>query len=434
MDGTGNFGSHAAAADTGPDTGIETPINVGNDERRMHVRAYNYWVSLLDGRAYPSIEDLDPESLSDFGPNSVLLDFTSGLDNPSISWLGHKLREACELPADVASVNEIPSRSLLSRLTDHYMQIIANRAPIGFEAEFVNSQGVEIMYRGILMPFSSDDDTIDFIYGVINWKEAVDGPVHDALADEVTRALEAAPAPLHTPAVPAWADGPSASGFEQGDEAAFQSGEVEIPAFEPDGTESLADWLAAARNTAEEAGEANVRSRSSLYRALAQAFDFAITAEERPEEYQELLSDAGITVQPRAPMTPIVKLVFGAGYDKTRIAEFAMALNHGKRSDVARGDFQHFLEGFDGGLKSMIRTERKLRKPVIDGELVPATNGTALRDKARNMVPRGIVEDAGDSEFVVLIARRVDGQHVAVLGSVPADDKAVDKAIKQLVG
>ena len=25
---------------------------IGSDERRMHVRAYNYWVSLLDGREY----------------------------------------------------------------------------------------------------------------------------------------------------------------------------------------------------------------------------------------------------------------------------------------------------------------------------------------------------------------------------------------------
>ena len=64
---------------------------------------------------------------------------------------------------------------LLSRITDHYMQIIANRAPIGFEAEFVNDRGINIMYRGILLPYSSDDDTIDFIYGVINWKEAASG-------------------------------------------------------------------------------------------------------------------------------------------------------------------------------------------------------------------------------------------------------------------
>ena len=29
---------------------MERPPEIGVDERRMHVRAYNYWVSLLDGR------------------------------------------------------------------------------------------------------------------------------------------------------------------------------------------------------------------------------------------------------------------------------------------------------------------------------------------------------------------------------------------------
>ena len=29
---------------------------IGTDERRMHVRAYNYWVSLLGGRDFPSID------------------------------------------------------------------------------------------------------------------------------------------------------------------------------------------------------------------------------------------------------------------------------------------------------------------------------------------------------------------------------------------
>ena len=55
------------------------------------------------------------------------------------------------------TISEVPSRSLLSRLTDHYMQIIANRAPIGFEAEFVNQRSENICYRGILMPFSRND-------------------------------------------------------------------------------------------------------------------------------------------------------------------------------------------------------------------------------------------------------------------------------------
>ncbi len=143
---------------------------IGTDERRMHVRAYNYWVALLEGRDFPSIEDLEPGELQDFSSHSVLLDFTCGGDNPAIPYIGAAIREECALGDDARTIADVPSRSLLSRLTDHYMQIIANRSPVGFEAEFDNPRGDAICYRGILMPFSSDGDTIDFIYGVINWK------------------------------------------------------------------------------------------------------------------------------------------------------------------------------------------------------------------------------------------------------------------------
>src|SRR3982750_3117160 len=47
---------------------------IGTDERRMHVRAYNYWVSLLEGRDFPSIDDLEPGDLEAFSSHSVLLD------------------------------------------------------------------------------------------------------------------------------------------------------------------------------------------------------------------------------------------------------------------------------------------------------------------------------------------------------------------------
>ena len=193
------------------DGGIEVPPEIGLDERRMHVRAYNYWVSLLDGRAYPSIEALDPEALGDFGPNSVLLDFSDGGDDPSIAWLGDALREECDLIGDVRRISEVPKRSLLSRLTDHYMQIIANKAPIGFEAEFVGQRGKNTMYRGILMPFSSTGEAIDFIYGVINWKEIADSATASAIAQQASTALAAA---AQAGASPVWADGPNAEPLE----------------------------------------------------------------------------------------------------------------------------------------------------------------------------------------------------------------------------
>ncbi len=426
MDATGSF--------SGDDAAVETPINVGTDERRMHVRAYNYWVSLLDGRAYPSIEDLEPQNLDDFGPNSVLLDFTGGIENPSISYLGNALREECNLPVGVASVAEIPSRSLLSRLTDHFMQIIANRAPIGFEAEYVNDRGNNTMYRGILMPFSSDDDTIDFIYGVINWKEVADDALSAGIVDEVERAMLASPRRTEAP-VAVWADGPSAQSsiepaispradvLSTGDDE-----ELTLAGFEADGSEGLGDWLAVARDAAAVAAQADVRGRHALYSALSQAYDFALVAEERPEDYAELLIESQIVAQERAPMTPIVKLVFGIGYDKTRLAEYGIALAHGRRLQIAQGGFLGFVEGHVGGLKGIVQTERSERR----GPSAPAKQAKDFRESARSIAPRGIVELPGSEEFVVMIGRRLDDLRVAVLGASQHDEVMLQKVLRQL--
>jgi hypothetical protein len=436
MDGTGIFNQEAEGARSSyADDGVESPIGIGTDERRMHVRAYNYWVSLLDGRAYPAVEDLDPANLTDFSANSILLDFTGGVENPTLTYLGSAIREECDLPAELITASEIPSRSLLSRLTDHYLQIIANRAPIGFEAEFVNHRGNNTMYRGILMPFSSDDDTIDFIYGVINWKEVADAALTAGLADEVERALQAN-LPRHNEPIPVWADGPSAREEEprvtpRADVlGVFDDGEdsEDEDDFAPDGSESLGDWLAAARVSAESAVAADKRSRAALYQALSRAYDFALEAENNAEDYAELLADSGIAVQERAPMTPIVKLVFGIDHDKTRLAEYALVLSHAKRTGMAKGEVLPLLSRTTGGLKAIITSERAARRPEPK-----AAKADLLVDKARRIAPKGIVEIPGSEEFVVLFARRINADHVAVLGAVDHDEALMKKALRQIV-
>jgi hypothetical protein len=178
--------------------GAEPPPALALDERRMHVRAYHCWTGLLRGRAYPSAADLQAMPV-ELAPHSVLLDFSAGPADPRLVSIGERLRSECADGPPPRSVADVPSRSLLSRLTDHYLQIIANRAPIGFEAEFVSRRGFNTLYRGILMPLSSDDVAIDHIFGVINWKELADDDTVADLAAQVDRALTEAAGPAGTP-------------------------------------------------------------------------------------------------------------------------------------------------------------------------------------------------------------------------------------------
>jgi hypothetical protein len=397
------------------DGGIEVPPEIGLDERRMHVRAYNYWVSLLDGRAYPSIEALDPEALGDFGPNSVLLDFSEGGDDPRISWLGDALREECDLIGDVRRISEVPKRSLLSRLTDHYMQIIANKAPIGFEAEFVGQRGRNTMYRGILMPFSSTGEVIDFIYGVINWKEIADSATASAIAHQASSALAAA---SHPGASPVWADGPNAEPLEIESPAAESWEEPEL-----DLDAGLADRLGIARDSADAARGADQRSRAALYRALGLAYDFALAAEADREGYAELLEDSGLKAQARAPMTPVVKLVFGSDYDKARLTEFAAALSWARRQELPAGALRERLES--EGLKCLVQAERRARRP----EPKPDT-GDQARAALRAARPLGHIDIPGPEEFVLLIARRDEVGGLAVVAPV-ADEALLERAIRK---
>lgn len=422
-------------ADSEGDAAIDAPPEIGTDERRMHVRAYNHWASLLRDRAYPSIEDLDPSSIGDFGPNSVLLDFTGGVNNPSIAWLGGALRGECDIEDGIETIADVPARSLLSRLTDHYMQIIANQAPVGFEAEFENDRDVNTLYRGILMPFSSDDDNIDFIYGVINWKEVADADVQADLHKAVDQALTAQ-LPQAEETAPVWADGPStevepdsliAPSFSP-DEGAFAAFEESLA--EP---ESLADHLVAARESAEQAKSADQRSRVALYEALGRAYDFALGADAEPEVYQEILDDAGITAQDRAPMTPVAKLVFGIDYDKTRLTEFAAALSHAKREHIAAGTFADYLKSQKGGLKAVVAAERAARRPASRPDKFEDACEQLRHAPAQDYVTLDQDSDNGE-EFALLMARRLPDGRLAVIGAVPHDKAMTERAIRKVAG
>ena len=474
------------------------PSPVGQDERRMQVRAYNHWASLLDNRNFPSVEDLDPAALPDFGPFSVLLDFTGGIENPSIQYLGQQLAAECGASGPIHSLDDVPSRSLLSRITDHYMQILANQAPIGFEAEFVNQRAQTVLYRGILLPFSSDDDAIDFIYGVINWKELADQKTTDELLLEIDQVLDISPKSLALESpLTEWADGPAdvhdlseddivpsdvdfpepafgaspdlplaetVPGFTDNlgikpeldlaamSDAGIASGPIlDLFGDEPDddaigddaagqGTNDedmgLADWLASARELAQAAQGSEDRTRSALYVAIGRAYDFSLAAAEAPEEFDELVIDSGLSVQERAPMTPVVKLVFGADYDKTRLTEYASALGHAHRLGLTRGALAGYLSSAPGGLKGLVTAERRLRREE-SGKAVEVrdTPREALARKLRKLdyQPLAALSPEGN-EFTLLVARRLPNGEVVLLGEVADDVVLLEKAARKLLG
>lgn len=423
------------------------PPPIGQDERRMQVRAYNFWASLLDQGQFPRVQSLLDGHMPHFADHSVLLHFDNGIEDPAIPFLGQVLADECEAEGPLRRLSDIPGRSLLSRITDHYLQIIANQAPIGFEAEFVNQRGKTILYRGILLPFSTDNETIDYLYGVINWKELADQQTTDALLLEVDQALDQRPssatlAPRRASAVPlgGWADGPDADSqpldlAEIGaeiipDDAAVPGEAYRLADPEP---ACLADWLASARDLAHIAHASEDRTRGALYAAIGRAWDFALAAEEAPDDYAEMLADAGLTMQARAPLTPLVKLVFGADYDKTRIAEYTTALTHAQRLGLGIGELGAYLASAPGGLKGVVALERKLRREET-GKTAPKPRAPLIEGlRALDHKPLYALEPEG-AEFALVMVRRLADGSAVLLGEIADDQLMLERAARRLLG
>ncbi|GAB5348660.1 PAS domain-containing protein [Alteriqipengyuania sp. 357] len=428
------------------------PAPVGPDERRMQVRAYNYWAGLLGERAFPSVEAINLDAMPEFAGNSVLLDFTGGNDSPAIAFLGDRLAGECAQEGPIRTLADVPSRSLLSRITDHYMQILANEAPIGFEAEYINDRSVTILYRGILLPFSTDDQTIDFIYGVINWKEVADQLTTDELLLEVDEVLDgksgderddAPPVRAFTAAsITRWADGPGASA---GDESAEGEGpSLPNPSFarldahvaadaQPSDADDLHSCLAQARELAEAAQGAELRSRAALYGAVGRAYDVSLAAEQEPDAYQSLLNLHDIATVHRAPMTPVVKLVFGSDYDKSRLAEYAAVLAFARREGIARGTLAHYLAKTEGGLKALVAQERAVRRGQ-DEDAPEPRKASRMEAKLGTLEGRPLADiPAEGAAYSVCVIRRGEAGEIAFLGEVADDDRLLARAAKRLL-
>ena len=197
----------------------------------------------------------------------------------------------------------------------------------------------------------------------------------------------------------------------------------------------LADWLASARELALAAQGSEDRTRQALYSAIGRAYDFSLAAADAPEEFTELVMDSGLTTQDRAPMTPVVKLVFGADYDKTRLTEYASALGHAHRLGLGRGTLAGFLSSAPGGLKGVVTAERRLRRD--ESGKAPDVRDTpreALARKLRKLdhQPLGAVTPEG-SEFTLLIARRLASGEVVLLGEVGDDIPLLERAARKLL-
>lgn len=130
---------------------------------------------------------------------------------------------------------------------------------------------------------------------------------------------------------------------------------------------ALRDWLDAARIRCRHMAGARAEAHEQLYDVLAAVYAAGKGAGAHPEDYQALLREAGLRAQARAPFTPLLKIVFGRGHDKTRLAEYSAALSWLARNGIAPRDAAATFRSFPGGIKGCVQEERRTRRQKSRG-------------------------------------------------------------------
>ena len=174
-----------------------------HSDKRLANRFLRYWESVRGDKDFPLISELNLDAVGEFVPYTFNLDLSADRDNPKFRFIGRQLIRDCGGDVTNQGTNALLPQSCLARAIERRGEVVSEGKPCMISDEFVNAEGNKVLYRAVMLPFSSTGETIDFIIGAINSKTVELGKAAHSRGLAAGRA-EAAPdaGPADAPARP----------------------------------------------------------------------------------------------------------------------------------------------------------------------------------------------------------------------------------------
>nr|WP_040565139.1 PAS domain-containing protein [Kordiimonas gwangyangensis] len=379
-----------ARAESGPDDFSTSEADA--HERRLHLRAFDYWHALKGDRTYPLFKDLSPAGLAPFKKHSLLLEFS--VFGATVRFAGDRIVSLMETEVTPgARLEDLPHSPFASALLGQFEDAEARTRAAEFEfvEDFLDC-------RGIMLPLSRTGEDANFLMVVVSFRQREEwSPTHGADAE--------------------------GAGTTEAEEAAEAAEDAAL-------AEALRAPLDACEEAVSQVAHLDGGGRDNLYHALAAALRLYEEASLNPAAYDALLVANGLKVQTRAPYTPVLKLTFGRDYDKTRLTEYASALAFAVREGQTSDTLAAFLRAQPGGIKGCVRAERAARR---GRKGTPAEERQrAATEAMRAAKAHDLTTLASDDEFCLVLARRADGGGLEAIGVADCPPTEVEAAIRRL--
>jgi len=178
---------------------------VSHSDKRLANRFLKYWEGLRGDQDFPLISELNLDDVGEFVPYTFNLDLSGDPDDPKFRFLGRQLIRDCGGDVTNQGVSRLLPQSCLTRAVQQRGEVVSEGKPCTISDEFINAEGHKVLFRAVMMPFSSNGEKIDFIIGAINSKTVEMGAVAapSAPAAPSPGTAEHAPEEVELPACPA---------------------------------------------------------------------------------------------------------------------------------------------------------------------------------------------------------------------------------------
>jgi hypothetical protein len=274
----------------------------------------------------------EPEEIEKPAAETVEEPIAEEVDEPAVEEIEEPIAEEVEEPEAVAEEPETFAEEAVEEEPAQPVASAVAKAAPGFSKLFDSLAGLTGFYGSqpvkvepAIAPEALDEDPVEEV--PLDEPEAIDVPEDEPVAE--------------LPPVEEPADEPVIE-----EPVAEEKKQTAKPTSAPEGT--LQKKLTEVRSKTDEARLAKIRANAALYEGLSAAYDFALDAEDAPEEYLRLVEAQGLKIQLRSPMKPVVKLAFEGMCDDATIKQLEAVLAWAFDEELPRGTLAERIETAGG--------------------------------------------------------------------------------------
>jgi hypothetical protein len=158
-----------------PQWPLTPPTIVRSDgvERRANSRALRYWQELAGSRRFPSRSQITQQGATDLWDHLFIVEVTANPADYRFVMAGDILRTALGRDPTGEKVSEVLPGGMGTRTLFLHQAAVGLKGPVDDAAKWMREDGVEVLYRSILLPLSDDGSTVNALLGAFSFRPVV---------------------------------------------------------------------------------------------------------------------------------------------------------------------------------------------------------------------------------------------------------------------